>query len=319
VRAHDFAELTTFEAVARLLSFSKAAVDLGVSAATVSQTIRSLEDKLGVRLLNRTTRSVSITEAGEQLLTRLQPALASVDDAIQVISTFRESPIGTLRLKVARMPAMMMLGPLLGRFIQQHPDIGLDIVVDDQNTDIVSGRFDAGIHVGSQVEMDMIAIRLTGEFRLVTVASAAYLEASGGVAHPKDVADLSAIRFRVPWGGTVPRALYERDGQRIEVATSGPLIVNDMILAVQAALDGVGIVQLPEQLAAKFLADGRLVTLLDDWAPVLPGFYLYHSSTRQQPPVVRALIDFMHANLGVDGMPMTPGRVVTKAKQVVPC
>jgi len=319
VRAHDFAELTTFEAVARLLSFSKAAADLGVSAATVSQTIRALETKMGVRLLNRTTRSVSVTEAGAQLLARLQPALASVDDAIQVVSTFRETPIGTLRLKVARMPAMMMVGPLLGRFIQQHPDINLDVVVDDQNTDIVSGRFDAGIHVGSQVEMDMVAVRLTEEFRLVTVASADYLQRTDGPAHPKDVADLSAIRFRMPWDGSVPRALYERNGERFEVATSGPLIVNDMILAVQAALDGVGIVQLPEQVAGKFLADGRLVTLLDDWAPVLPGFYLYHSSIRQQPPVLRALIDFMRANLDADGMPMVRVSQVAGPKAVVPC
>ncbi len=319
MRAHEFAELTTFEAVARLLSFSKAAADLGVSAATVSQAIKSLETNIGVRLLNRTTRSVSVTEAGERLLASLQPALASVDVAVQTVSTFRESPIGTLRLKVARMPAMMMLGPLVGRFIQQHPDISLEVVVDDSNTEIVSGRFDAGIHVGTQIEMDMVAIRLTDQFRLVTVASAAYLERSGGAAHPNDIAGLKTIRFRVPWDGSLHRAIYERDGERVEVATSGPLIVNDMILAVHAALDGVGIVQLPQQVAGKFSGDGRLVTILDDWAPVLPGFYLYHSSTRQRPPVVSAFIDFMQKNLGADGMPTPAVEAAGGAKLAAAC
>ena len=319
MRGQEFVELTTFEAVARLLSFSKAAADLGVSAATVSQTIRTLEDKIGVRLLNRTTRSVSVTEAGEELLTRLQPALASVDDAIQVVSTFRESPIGTLRLKIGRFPAMMLVAPLVGRFIRQYPDISLEVVVDDTNTDIVSGRFDAGIHGGTLVEMDMVAIRLTDEFRLVTVASPTYLEQSGGASHPSDVAGLSSIRFRMPWDGSVPRALYERDGERIEVATLGPLIVNDIVLAVRAALDGVGVVQLPRQAVAKFLVDGRLVTILDDWAPVLPGFYLYHSSTRQRPPVLRAFIDFMRGNLGADGVPTPLADDANNANVVTVC
>jgi DNA-binding transcriptional LysR family regulator len=203
-----------------------------------------------------------------------------------------------VRLNVGRVPAKMLVAPLIARFIEEHPDINLEVAVDDSGSDIVSGRFDAGIRIGSQVEQDMIAVRLTDEFRLVVAASPAFLRQHGRPAEPGDVANLPAIRFRLPWNGTVHRWLFERGETRLKVAVNGPLTVNDISLAVRAAVDGVGMIFLPEEWVQPYVADSRLVTLLDDWAPRVPGFYLYYASSRQVPPPLRAFIDFVHRNIG---------------------
>ena len=313
MRGHQFAELTAFVAVAEHRSFTKAANDLGISTSTLSQTIRALEDKLGVRLLNRTTRSVAPTEAGEELLTQIRPALEGVEKAIEALNAFRDSPRGTLRLNVGRMPAMTVIAPLLARFIEEHPDVNLEVAVDDSHSDIVSGRFDAGVRVGERVEQDMIAVRIGDAFRLVTAASPAYLAQHPHPVLPKDLHAHSAIRGRLPWDGTIHKWEFEKDGEHVEVAVDGPLIVNDGELALRAALDGIGVAYLPEDLVLPFIGEGRLVPLLEDWSPSRSGFFLYYSSRRQVPPPLKAFVEFIQRPLNRRWRPATKFQLAPRA------
>jgi DNA-binding transcriptional LysR family regulator len=289
----EFSELNAFVAVARHRSFSKAAAEIGLSPPTISQTIRSLEDKLGIRLLNRTTRSVAPTEAGEQLLMQLQPALASVDEALQALNAFRDKPRGMLRLTVARMAATTLIAPLLARFLEDYPEVQVEVVADDSRTDIVSERFDAGVRFGGLVEQDMIAIRLGDEIRPVVVAAPAYLEGRSMPRAPRDLLEHVAIRNRLPWDGAILKWDFERNGERHEITVNGPLVVNDFCLSLRAALDGVGMAYVPEEMAQPFIADGRLLVMLEEWSQVRPGFFLYYSSRRQIPAPLRAFIDFV--------------------------
>jgi DNA-binding transcriptional LysR family regulator len=293
MRRHELADLTAFVAVARNRSFTRAATDLGLSPSTLSQTIRALEDRLNIRLLNRTTRSVAPTEAGEHLLALLKPALEGIERAVEGLNTFRDTPRGTLRLNVGRMPAMTVIAPLLARFIQEHPDINLEVAVDDSHSDIVSGRFDAGVRIGERLDQDMIAVRIGEEFRLVTAAAPSYIALRPAPARPQDLQSHACVRGRVPWDGTIHRWVFEKNGERLELAVDGPLIVNDLDLALRAGLDGVGIVHLPGDWVASDIAEGRLVRLLEDWSPSLSGFFLYYSSRRQIPAPLKAFIDFV--------------------------
>jgi DNA-binding transcriptional LysR family regulator len=295
MRGTQFAELSAFVAVAEHRNFTKAAAHLGISPPTLSQTVRSFEERLGVRLLNRTTRSVALTEAGEQLLADAQPVLDGMDKAIGAVNSFRDKPIGTLRLSMPRAAAMLLVAPQLPQFLAKFPEIKLEVVADDTHSDIVSGRFDAGIRIGERIAKDMIAVRLLDEFRVIAVAAPAYLAQHPGPVTPEDLHAHNCVRLRSDWDGSVQSWVFENAGRRLEVPVDGSLILNDMYLVVNAVLDGIGVGYISETLISSHLAAGRLLPLLGDWCAHLSGVFLYYPSRRQMPVPLRAFIDFMRA------------------------
>jgi DNA-binding transcriptional LysR family regulator len=288
-------ELTAFVAVAEHRSFTKAAAQVGIALPTMSQTIRSLEEQLGVRLFNRTTRSVALTEAGERLLAEIQPILDGVDHALESVNAFRDKPMGTLRLAASRPFATMLLAPLIAPFLAEYPAIRVEIAIDDTNSDIVSGRFDAGIRVVHRVERDMTILRIGDDFKILAVAAPAYLQTHAAPVHPRDLHSHNCVRLRAPYDQTIQNWLFARDGEQIETAVEGSLVVNDVDLMQSAVLDGVGIGYLPEQMAAPHLAQGRLVRVLEGWSRSIDGVFLYHPSRRQTPMPLMVFLRFIEA------------------------
>ncbi len=288
--------MNAFVTVAERRSFAKAAVQLGISRSRLSETVRGLEDRLGVRLLNRTTRSVAPTAVGERLLARMRPLLDDFDAALDSINAFRDKPAGLLRLTVAPPVANFMLAPLLSRFLAQYPAIDLEISVDAALTDIVVGRFDAGIRAGERVERDMIAVRIGEEIQGVVVAAPDYLARHPRPTTPRELAMHSCIHFRFPSGVIVPW-LFEKKGKQAEVAVEGRLTVNDPELAIKAALDGVGVLYTALGYAAPDIRAGRLVSLLEDWRTRSTAIFLYYPSRRQVPVPLQTFIDFLRENL----------------------
>lgn len=302
MRANQFSQLSAFVAVAEHRNFTKAAAHLGLSTPSLSQTVRSLETRLGVRLLNRTTRSVAMTAAGERLLADMQPLLEGIDKAVEAVNEFRDTPMGCLRLTASRFAAVMIVGPLIGSFLTEYPDIRVELFVDDSQSDIVSGRFDAGVRWGERIAKDMIAVRMGGGFRLIPVASPAYLARNPHPTVPKDFLAHRCIHYRHTWNGAIHRWMFEKGGEQIEVTVEGALIVNDMDLALGAARDGLGIAYVPEATATRSIEEGRLVPLLEDWCRFELDFFLYYSSRRQMPLPLRTLIAFIrkHASHSTD-------------------
>ena len=293
----QLAELTAFVAVAEHRNFTRAAAQVGISPPTMSQTIRSLEEGLGIRLFNRTTRSVALTEAGDRLLAEVQPVMASIDHALESVSAFRDKPMGTLRLAVERSVAEIMFArvrtPLIRPFLEEYPAIRLEVVIDDSYTDIVSGRFDAGIRVGHRIERDMTILRVLDEFRLVAVATPEYLERHPAPLVPLDLHGHNCIRYRLPVEGTIAPWAFIKDGQRIEITVDGSLIVNDAESMLTNTLDGVGVSLLPEPMVASHIAQGRLLPMLEDWSRTLPGVFLYHPSRRHTPVPLELFLRFI--------------------------
>jgi len=297
MRNPGFDEMSAFAAIAERRSFAKAAVALGMSPSTLSQTIRELEERLGVRLLNRTTRSVAPTEAGERLLERLRPLIADFNAAVDTVRAFRDKPAGLIRLTVPPPAASFVLAPVLQRFFTAYPDIRLDISVDSALVDIVASRFDAGIRFSDRIDRDMIAVRISDPIRRVVVAAASYLTRHPAPTTPRDLAQHSAIRFRLPGGSFIPWR-FQENGKEFETTPEGTLIVNDPDVAVRAALDGVGLLYTTWTYVKDAIADGRLVPLLEDWQPAEPdGFFLYYPSRRQVPAPLQALTKFLRENL----------------------
>jgi DNA-binding transcriptional LysR family regulator len=292
MRKPGLAQIHAFVAVAERASFAKAAVHLGVSRSSLSETMRALEEKLGVRLLNRTTRSVSLTEVGERLLDQVRPVLESFDAAMESINVFRDQPAGHVRLTVPRPAAKTVLQPVIAEFLKAHPAISLEIVTDSALTDIVQGRFDAGIRPGHRLEQDMIAVRVGEDARPTVVASPAYLREHDLPKMPAELQAHNCIRTRFGSGALAPW-IFEKRGKSIEVTVEGSLIVSDGDLALRAALDGVGIARLPISSVDADIASDRLVPLLEEWKPKSVDFYLYYSGRRQTPAALRALIDFL--------------------------
>jgi DNA-binding transcriptional LysR family regulator len=292
MRGTEFAELTAFVAIAERGNFSKAAATLGLSTSTLSQTIRSLEERLGVRLLNRTTRSVALTEAGERLLRRVHPALDEIGDAIESINAFRDTPSGVLRLSVGSLAVGIVIDPILPGFRAAYPDITLDIVVDDSMADIVDGRFDAGIRSGTRIERDMIAVRASPDSRLIAVASPDYLAAHGRPKTPHDLRLHNCIRFRQTTGALHPWE-FERGTEKVEVAVEGSLITNNLDLVVRAALDGMGVGYMLEGYMTSYIAEGRLIPLIEDWSRPYAGYHLFYPSRRQMPAKLKAFAEFL--------------------------
>ncbi|WP_211129993.1 LysR family transcriptional regulator [Serratia surfactantfaciens] len=292
MRGSDFAELRAFAAIVEHGGFARAAAHLGMSASALSQTLRNLETRLGVRLLNRTTRSVAPTEAGAQMLARLLPAMGEIDAAVAQAVARRQNPSGRLRLNVTRVAALHYLAPLIAPFHRQYPDIVLDLSIEERLVDIVAGGFDAGVRLHEKLAKDMVAVTLGGEVRMRVVASPAYLARYGRPLTPDDLRQHRCLNYRWPTNGNLYRWEFERDGVKRDIAVEGPVIVDEPEVLVRAALDGAGIAYLFEQQIATGLADGRLLPLLDAWTPPFPGFYLYYPANRQTPRPLRAFIDF---------------------------
>jgi DNA-binding transcriptional LysR family regulator len=296
MRGPELAEMNAFIAVAERRSFASAAVQLGISRSRLSETIRELEGRLGVRLLNRTTRSVAPTAAGERLLAQIRPLLADFDAILDSINAFRDKPAGLLRLTVPPPVASFMLAPLLSRFLDKYPAINLEIAVDGALTDIVAGRFDAGMRAGDRVERDMIAVRIGEEIRSVVVAAPEYLARHKRPTTPRDLGAHNCIRFRFPSGVIVPWQ-FEKKGRQVEVAVEGRFTVNDPELAVKAALDGVGVLYTALGYAAPEINAGRLVPLLEDWRTPAAAIFLYYPGRRQVPVPLQAFIEFLREKL----------------------
>jgi DNA-binding transcriptional LysR family regulator len=295
MRGTQFAELSAFVAVAEHRNFTKAAAQLGISRSSLSQTIRALEEQLGVRLLNRTTRSVALTDAGERLLADTQPVLDGIDKALEAVNAFRDKPIGTLRLSMTRVTAAFIVGPRLPQFLAKFPDIKLEIAADDSHSDIVSSHFDAGISIGERIAKDMIAVRVLDDQRLTAVASPAYLAHHPRPETPQDLHAHNCVRLRSDWDGSIQPWTFENAGRRLEVVVDGSLVLNDWSLVVNAVLGGIGVGYIPELLTSSHVASGRLVRLLENWCGSVSGVFLYYPSRRQMPGALRAFIDFMHA------------------------
>lgn len=285
----DFGALVGFLTVAEERSFTKAAKRLGVSPSAISHSMRELEEEIGVRLLSRTTRSVALTDAGEHLRTRLRPAFSEIGEALGQVSGLRNTPTGRVRLLVPRLAAKSVLAPKLGQFARAYPDIVLDVTTDDNRMDIVAGGFDAGIHFGEYIAKDMIAVRVSADLQPVIVGSPDYLKSNPRPKSPRDLVRHRCINFRHGDAGLY-RWEFEKGKKSMSVAVSGPLIVDDLNLVIQAAIDGVGLAYMSEDNAAPYLSKGSLIRVLEDWCQPFPGFFLYYPSRRQQPAALSALI-----------------------------
>ena len=293
MRGAEYAELAAFVAVARERSFRRASARLGLSPSALSHSIREVEQRLGAKLLNRTTRSVAPTEAGSTLFDRLSPAFDDIAGAVEGMSAFRDRPSGTVRLNVPKLAAQMALAPSFGRFARAYPEVRLELTVDDALTDIVAGGFDAGIRPGERVQRDMVAVRVTRDLRTAIVGSPRYLASRPRPETPRDLRDHACINYRWAGSGTIYQWPFEKAGEALDAAVEGPLTLNDTDLIVSAALDGVGLACILESSVSDHVAAGRLVRVLDDWCQPFPGFFLYYPGRRQVPPALRTLIDFL--------------------------
>jgi DNA-binding transcriptional LysR family regulator len=287
----DYNQLRAFVAVGELLSFSRAAEALGVSPSALSQLVRGFEERVGVQLLNRTTRSVALTDAGANLLRRIRPAVTELGEAIGQVRRYRERPSGIVRIHAFRAAAARYIEPMLPAFARACPDVVLDVTFDDEVVDVVAGGFDAAIRIGEVIERDMVAVRLGPDQRHIAVATPGYLARHGQPRHPRDLVQHRCIRWRWP-GRAVPYAWeFFEGGAWFEVAVTGPLIVNDKEIELRLALQGLGIGFAVEETVAHHIAAGRLVPLLERWSAPFPGFFLCYPQQRQMAPALRAFID----------------------------
>jgi DNA-binding transcriptional LysR family regulator len=290
-----YAELMAFMAIHEARSFRDASLRLGVTPSALSRTLRRLEDRLAVRLLNRTTRSVSPTEAGALLYAKLAPAIAGLDQALGDALALRADPIGTIRLNLPRLAAELIVMPRLSLFTALHPRVRLEMVIDDGLTDVVAKGFDAGIRIGERLAQDMIAVRLTPPYRIAVVGSPAYFAKHASPVTPHDLSDHLCLNYRWATTGQLARWRFTGPEGIMKVDVEGPLVINDTGLLRDAVLAGVGLACLPEAAVDPHIGSGALVRVLDDWCKPFPGFYLYHPSRHRTPAALRALIAFFQA------------------------
>jgi len=281
---NEMNELATFAVVASERSFTRAAIKLGVSQSALSHTIRRLEQRLELQLLARTTKSVAPTAAGAALLADLSPALEQIRHALDKAQSIRHRPQGRLRIVMSRSAAVMVLLPRLRAFAEAYPDIVLDVVTVTGPVDLVAGEFDAGIQLGEYIQKDMIAVRVTPELRLAVVGSPRYF-----ASRPKDLSDHRCITLRLAGGPY--RWEFEQGRKSVTINVNGPLVIDDTHLVIQAALAGIGIGLAYEEQVAGYIAKGRLVRVLEDWTPPIPGFYMYYPSRQHQPAALSALVN----------------------------
>jgi DNA-binding transcriptional LysR family regulator len=294
--AADIQDLLAFVAVVNAGGFREGARTSGKSASSLSDAVRRIESRLGVRLLNRTTRSVVPTEAGARLMERIVPALGEVESAMDVVNDFRDRPSGTLKLNVPASAARLVLPAIITPFLQAHPDIRLEVIVEESFVDMLAAGCDAGIRYDDRLEQDMIAVPIGPRIqRFATAASPAYLNARGRPEHPRDLLEHDCLRGKFP-SGAIPLWEYERDGESLRVDPTGPLLVNiagAVDLAVQAAIDGLGIVFLFEDWLRPHLDSGALEPVLEPWWQSFSGPFLYYSGRRYLPSPLRAFVDFI--------------------------
>jgi DNA-binding transcriptional LysR family regulator len=283
-------DLALLAAVVRHRGFRRAAAEAGVSPSSLSERIRALEDRLGVRLLNRTTRSVSPTEAGEALIARIGPALEDLAQAVAATGLPADAPVGRLRIN-APGAADTALGPLIAPFLATHPGVQMEIVIDNAFTDVVGEGFDAGVRYGERLDKDMIAVPLGGAERFVVVAAPSLLDRVGQPERPEDLASLPCLRMRLPGG--VMAWEFEKDGRTLRIQPQGPLTISDASMARMAALDGLGFFATFEAWARDDIAAGRLISLFEDWLPPFDGPFLYYPSRRHPPPALAAFVAFV--------------------------
>ena len=299
ITSSDFGQLRAFVAVGEVRSFSRAADALGVSPSALSQMVRAFEERVGVQLLNRTTRSVSLTDAGETLFQRVGPAVGELGAALGQVRRYRERPAGVVRIHATRLAAELYLDPILGSFYQAYPDVILDITVDDTVVDVVAGGYDAALRIGEFIERDMIATRLGPDLRQLAVASPDYIDQHGAPQTPRDLTAHRCIRWRWPGHSAPYNWEFWENGTWFVVAVDGPLIANSKDMGVRAAIDGVGIAFAIEPMAAAAIAAGRLVPMLEQWSAPFPGHHLCYPQQRQMAPALRAFIDHVRAGAAV--------------------
>jgi DNA-binding transcriptional LysR family regulator len=291
MRRHDLVDLNAFLAVAEECSFTRAAAKLGTSQSALSHTVRRLEERLGVRLLTRTTRKVSLTEAGERLLGTLRPALDEIQTELDALGELRDKPSGTVRITTGDHAAETILWPVLRTLLPDYPDITVEVNVETGFTDIVAGRFDAGIRLGEAVAKDMIAVRIGPDERMVVVGAPSYFEDRKRPRTPQDLSQHRCINYRFPGSGGIYAWEFEKGGREVRVRVDGPLIFNTAIMVCKAVLDGLGLALLPENMTTEAVREGRLIRVLEDWSPSFPGYYLYYPSRRQQSPAFALLVE----------------------------
>jgi DNA-binding transcriptional LysR family regulator len=300
----ELADLTAFVAVANELSFRAAAARVGVTPSALSHTMRQLEERLGVRLLHRTTHSVALTDSGRRLLERLRPAIAQITGALEDLDQERQRPFGRLRIHASVMAAATVIAPVWDRFLTTYPDVHLDLEVDDAPVDIVAKGFDAAIGIKERAAADMIAVRVTGPMKVAVVGAPAYFARRPAPRTPDDLADHSCIQYR--WGDSMFAWPLQRNGKSQRISVRGSVTVNSPALAVRAAVDGLGIAYAFEAQSEPLVRTGQLVRVLEDWSPTYEGYFLYYPGRRQVPTTLRALIDMIRT-----------GREPAKAKRVV--
>ncbi|MGY0710414.1 LysR family transcriptional regulator [Azospirillum argentinense] len=294
---NDLSDLAAFAVVAEEGSFTRAAARLGMSQSALSHAMKALEDRLGLRLLARTTRSVSTTEAGQRLLRTLRPALDDIAAGLAAVGELREKPAGTLRITTGKHAAVRVLWPVLSRFLADYPEVQVELSIDSSLTDIVASRFDAGVRLGEQLEKDMIAVRIGPDIRAAIVGAPSYFAQHPVPCAPQDLAGHDCINYRFTTSGAVYVWEFEEDGHPVNVRVSGSLVSNDMDVIMAAVLDGRGLAYIFEDEVAEHVAAGRLVRVLDDWCTPFPGYYLYYPSRRQIPPALAALVDALRYRL----------------------
>jgi DNA-binding transcriptional LysR family regulator len=291
MRREEMADLTAFVVVAEERSFTRAAAKLGVSQSALSQIIRRLEARLGLRLLARTTRSVTPTEAGLRLLQTLGPALEDLDASVAALSALRDKPAGTIRITSVEHATKVFLWPALKRLLPHYPDITVEIVNDYGLADIVSDRFDAGVRLGEQVAKDMVAVRIAPDMPMSVVGAPSYFDQAAKPEVPQDLARHRGINLRLPTSGGLYVWGFEKDGHALKVRVEGPLVFNTIDLALDAALAGFGLAYLPTDQVQGEVENGRLFKLLEDWMPSLPGYHLYYPSRRYPAPAFALIVD----------------------------
>jgi DNA-binding transcriptional LysR family regulator len=290
VKRDELGDLVVFLAVAEERSFTRAAARLGTSQSSLSHTIRRLEERMGVSLLTRTTRNVVPTEAGDALAKTLRPALNDIQTRLDSIDALRQKPAGTIRITSSRHATDKIVMPVVTQLMADHPDLKVEISVDQKLTDLVAERFDAGVRLGEQVEKDMIAVRIGPEMRMAVVGSPAYFERHPKPGTPHDLTQHVCINLRLPTLGGLYAWEFEKNGRPLNVRVDGQFTCNDVPLIVQAAVDGLGLACLPDNQFGSFIEEGRLVRVLEDWCPPFPGYHLYYPSRRQASPVFELLV-----------------------------
>lgn len=286
-----FDDLAAFALVAKERSFTRAGAKLGVSPSALSQTIKSLETRIGFPLLNRTTRSVAPTEAGDRLLATLAPRFDEIEQALAALSDMREVPAGTVRITAGEHPAHSVLQPGLAKLLPKYPDVRVEVIIDYGLVDIVAERYDAGVRLGEQVAKDMVAVRIGPDIRMAVVSSPKYFQRYSAPHSPEDLTDHNCINMRFPTHGGIYSWEFEKAGRELKVRVDGQLVFNALKPRLESALQGIGLAYMPEDIATPYIGSGELIRVLEDWCPPFSGYHLYYPSRRHSSPVFSLLVE----------------------------